>query len=339
MSTTVKKQHYIWRKYLKNWLYSENKLYVLRKEIKGNQDRIEERELEKIGFEKYFYDTTGFCEDDVSILQKLLEHMQKKDNIKFAIKPEVFFEAASQRDFIEKEVICQFEGIDNKWNFIDKLMSGDTSFYEDSQLKKILNKLKKCIVDNIFLGESKLNCENEEIVASMNDIENEDLKYQFNRFFCMQYFRSPRIQNNQITMADTLKAEEKVFNTLSSKFLANFLMVYFAEKMAMNITYRYCNSIVILINNTSIPFITSDTPVINLTGKEFNGLTVFYYPISPQIAIKLRIFNLMCVDNKLINNGKLELGEKDIEIVKNLNKKMISNCYNEVYSNNKEILE
>ncbi len=74
MGNTVKKQHYIWRNYLTKWTETgdrfNGKLFVLRKEIKGNQKKIEFRELEKIGFEKYYYDITGFNNIDTSILLK-----------------------------------------------------------------------------------------------------------------------------------------------------------------------------------------------------------------------------------------------------------------------------
>ena len=42
MGNTVKKQHYIWRNYLSKWTQSEDKfkgkIYVFRKEVKGNQN-------------------------------------------------------------------------------------------------------------------------------------------------------------------------------------------------------------------------------------------------------------------------------------------------------------
>lgn len=44
MSDTVKKQHYIWREYLTRWTDSgdrfNGKLFVLRKLIRGKQERI-----------------------------------------------------------------------------------------------------------------------------------------------------------------------------------------------------------------------------------------------------------------------------------------------------------
>ena len=56
MSDTVKKQHYIWREYLTRWTDSgdrfNGKLFVLRKLIRGKQERIEFCKLQNIGFEK-----------------------------------------------------------------------------------------------------------------------------------------------------------------------------------------------------------------------------------------------------------------------------------------------
>lgn len=89
MGNTVKKQHYVWRNYLSKWADSDDKykgkLFVLRKKPKGNQDKIEFRELDKIGFEKYYYDITGFKSKDVQILNKLIAHMQRNELAKFGI--------------------------------------------------------------------------------------------------------------------------------------------------------------------------------------------------------------------------------------------------------------
>ena len=64
MEKTVKKQHYIWRKYLSQWTDSGDrfagKLFVFRKSTKGKQNKIEFRELEKIGYENYYYDISGY---------------------------------------------------------------------------------------------------------------------------------------------------------------------------------------------------------------------------------------------------------------------------------------
>ena len=199
MSDTVKKQHYIWREYLTRWTDSgdrfNGKLFVLRKLIRGKQERIEFCKLQNIGFEKYYYDVTGFQEKDKIILEQFLAHMQEKELVKIGIEPKIFSEAAEQRDFIEKRIMCPYENIDNKWNFLDKLSNGDFSFYRESKRQIVLDKLQKCMVDSILFQENQLS--NEEIINMVSeffqeDSEEDDLKYEFHRFFCMQYFRRHR---------------------------------------------------------------------------------------------------------------------------------------------------
>lgn len=190
MSDTVKKQHYIWREYLTRWTDSgdrfNGKLFVLRKLIRGKQERIEFCKLQNIGFEKYYYDVTGFQEKDKIILEQFLAHMQEKELVKIGIEPKIFSEAAEQRDFIEKRIMCPYENIDNKWNFLDKLSNGDFSFYRESKRQIVLDKLQKCMVDSILFQENQLS--NEEIINMVSeffqeDSEEDDLKYEFHRFF------------------------------------------------------------------------------------------------------------------------------------------------------------
>ena len=76
--STVKKQHYVWRGYLKWWtkdLSTTGRTYVYRKNPFGNQAEIQEVQLTEIGFQKYFYDVSGFTDKDLSIVVQLLNHM------------------------------------------------------------------------------------------------------------------------------------------------------------------------------------------------------------------------------------------------------------------------
>lgn len=160
MGNTVKKQHYVWRNYLSKWADSDDKykgkLFVLRKKPKGNQDKIEFRELDKIGFEKYYYDITGFKSKDVQILNKLIAHMQRNELAKFGITEESLKEAYTQRDFIEKKVMCTFENIENEFHFYEKLLEGDLSFYQDSKNQNVLDTLMENILISMFYGEERL---------------------------------------------------------------------------------------------------------------------------------------------------------------------------------------
>lgn len=252
MGNTVKKQHYIWRNYLTKWTETgdrfNGKLFVLRKEIKGNQKKIEFRELEKIGFEKYYYDITGFNNIDVSILNQLIANMQEKEIAKFGIKIETLNEANTQRDFIEKNVMCYSENIETEFHFFEKLLAGDISFYEDSNNQKILDKLRKGIITSIFSDEQ---LSEESIIDMLKEFSTEntiDLKYEFNRFFWMQCLRSPRVHRDTKRNIEELKKEYSELEGINTNFLINFLMVYHAERMALNITQNFESNILLYRN-------------------------------------------------------------------------------------------
>lgn len=278
MSDTVKKQHYIWREYLTRWTDSgdrfNGKLFVLRKLIRGKQERIEFCKLQNIGFEKYYYDVTGFQEKDKIILEQFLAHMQEKELVKIGIEPKIFSEAAEQRDFIEKRIMCPYENIDNKWNFLDKLSNGDFSFYRESKRQIVLDKLQKCMVDSILFQENQLS--NEEIINMVSeffqeDSEEDDLKYEFHRFFCMQYFRSPRIRNDTVANIEELKKEREELKDLDTNFYVNMVATYFAERMALNITQNFSTSILLFENKTDVPFETDDNVLYRVTQSGYNA--------------------------------------------------------------------
>lgn len=195
MGDTVKKQHYIWREYLTRWTDSgdrfNGKLFVLRKLIRGKQERIEFCKLQNIGVEKYYYYVTGFQEKDKIILEQFLAYMQEKELFKIGIEPKIFSEAAEKRDFIEKRIMCSYENIDNKWNFLDKLSKWDFSFYRENKRRIVLDKLQKCMIDRMLFQENRLS--NEEITNMVSeffqeDSEEDDLKYEFHSFFACNIF-------------------------------------------------------------------------------------------------------------------------------------------------------
>lgn len=342
MGSTVKKQHYIWRKYLSEWTESgdrfKGRLFVLRKTLKGNQNKIEFRELEKIGFEKYYYDITGFKEIDVLILNQLIANMQRKEMAKFGMTMDALNKAATQRDFIEKHVMCNSENIETEFHFFKKLLEGDLSFYKDSKNQGVLDELMNSMLHSIFYGEEISEKQVIDLVKEFSTEETVDLKYEFNRFFCMQYFRSPRVHTNTKKNIEELKQEYEVINDMNLNFFTNMVMVYFAERMALNITQNFKSSILLYKNNTEIPFITGDTPIICLTGNEMNGMSIFHYPISPKIAVELIIIPKFSDFATVSKNIVMELNQDLVGVVKNCNRKLADNCVNEIYSNTEKSL-
>lgn len=342
MGNTVKKQHYVWRKYLSEWTDSgdrlKGKLFVLRKAPKGNQKEIEFYELEKVGFEKFYYDITGFTESDISSLNRLIASMQKKEIVKFGIAPNFFIEAATYRDFIEKRVMCSSENIETTFLFFEKLMAGDLSFYKDTHNQSVLDSLMKYTLDAILYGKKISQNKVIDLIYKFSAEETVDLKYEFNRFFCMQYFRSPRVHTNMKKNIEDFKQSYEAANDLATNFLTNMMMVYFAERMALNITHHFKSSILLYKNQTGVPFITGDTPIVCFTGQEIDGMSIFHYPISPTIAIELIIIPKYSDYATINKNFMMELNQEFVDVVKNCNRKLADNCVNEIYSNTKDSL-
>ncbi|MEA4849187.1 MAG: DUF4238 domain-containing protein [Clostridiaceae bacterium] len=337
MANTTKKQHYVWRKYLIPWTDNGNidtgKVFVYRKETKGTQQTIEQRELMKIAFENYYYDISGFNPKDVSVYKQFIEHLQRNNIVKWGINLDDIGIANTQRDFIEKEVMCSIENIDNDYGFLDRLKAGDITFYKDSTVQESINTLNNVIFESILFQEQVLSDEDAAkiFMRAMQNINEPDLKYEFNLFLSMQYFRSPRIHTNLSDSFEEFKKLSEGFSDLSTSFYVNLITLFFAQTMALSITQNMNTSIILYENKSSIPFITGDTPIVNISDKE--EIALFHYPISPTVAVNV-------VSSKTpLKNAVIEIDEDLKLIVGNLNRKLYKNCVNEVYSNNQGIFK
>lgn len=344
MSSVVKKQHYVWRKYLQKWIGNNNKLFVLRKNTFGTQKAIESAEVEKVGFEKFFYDISGFSEKDINFYSQFLTHIQINEPIFFDLDINMLLNNAKDRDFIETKVMAQLENLDNKYNFLEKLANKDYTFYQDTKVKTIMDELNRKIFFEIIGIEYEIPTEfyvfinkilqNPEILSSTDNI-----KFMFHEYLCAQYFRSPKVFYNQKSIIENLKNEKEAIKDIDYRFFINLFLIYASTKMAFSITHNYKTVLEILENNTNLDFITCDSPVINLTGKDFKNPTVFYYPITPKIAIKLKIYDLFYDINNDINNKVIIINDDNVNEIIELNKIVFKNSYNEIYSNNEETLK
>lgn len=337
MSDVTKKQHYVWRNYLVPWTHNQDlktgKIYVLRKNPKGTQEEIEYQILTKVGFEKFYYDISNFNENDINMYNEFIKYFQRNNRISFVLDTDEIKIANEKRDFIEKVIMSPMENIDNKYSFREKLMNKDVSFYTDSVCRRVSDILKKAIFESIITQEKVLSNEVAAalFLSAMRRIDDEDLKYEFNLFFCMQYCRSPRIHENLTSNFEEFKKNSKELSNLNHKFAVNLIALLFAQKMALNMTFKLNTSMKLYVNNSTIPFITGDTPVVNISDSETTA--ELYYPISPSIAV--------IVSNTIIpeENTIMTIDKSQKEIIEIFNAKLYRNCVNEVYSNEEDILK
>lgn len=336
MAATTKKQHYVWRKYLVPWTNNGSpdtgKVFVYRKKAKGTQQVIEQRELMKIGFENYFYDISGFTKKDISVYKQFLAYIQKDQLIQFGVNMEALELADIQKDFIEKEIMCTAESIDNSYHFLDQLKSKDPSFYRDSTKQVLINTLRDEITNRILFQEQVLSDQEliQKVVECMDDIDTPDLKYEFNLFFCVQYFRSPKIHGNFSKSFEDFRKLSSNLSDLKTNFFVKLITLYYAQKMALNITQNLKSKLIVYENRTEIPFITGDTPIVAYPSSSAQ-LTRLYYPISPKIAVNMMISNIFPFEENRV------ILIDDASKVKEFNDMLYKNCVNEVYANDNRL--
>ena len=162
----------------------------------------------------------------------------------------------------------------------------------------------------------------------------DDQNERFIAFVCAQYYRTKRMKD--ITLNILKQAEEYFVNDQFPKGSIKADNLY--QPMLWLISSKCADAILkahlkLLINMTDLPFITSDQPVINIRAN-YENLSkdttelVFYYPISPQIAILL---NDNSADNKEEITEKIKICE--------YNDSLSKASYNMLIANDKDILK
>ena len=337
----VKNQHYVWRKYLAAWSdnaadVKKRRLYVLRKRPQGTQLQIEKALLVNVASEKFFYDISDHRNIDRQVMQKLLAHVQRSDKLKLEIDFKAMIEASSARDYVETTIMSPNENIDNEHHFLEKLEKGDVSFYKDSEAQQLVNILKKDMFNSLF--ELPVHYTDEELLRKFRhavaNCDKPDIKFEFNLFFWMQYFRSKKMHENQEAVIEEFKQKADL-PQLDNSFYVNVILIFLAHKVAFNITQNIPSCLKLYRNHTDTPFVTADAPIVNLDYDESDDKTVssrMYYPISPSVAVILQI------GREVSENSVLELGQEDVRSVTDFNRCIFANAYNEVYSSEEGVL-
>jgi hypothetical protein len=293
-----KLNHYVWQHYLKPWTDGNGKIICKR------NGKIFAPGTNTIAAENFFYKLNPLTVDEFKFIRK------------------VFFSD------INKIVL----EIDEQWLYIFSLINNLISLKDkikDDELQKSLDILAKEFNENVHtfienIGGKYLKFLYNENISFYYD---EKGNIEFNIFLCEQYFRTRQmketIMKRQIPIRNV--NYENCWNIVSHVLSINLAATLSAQKGH----FKCC----LLKNNTDISLYTSDQPVINIGADNKNPkkLTAFefefYYPITPKLAF------LICVkDNFLGAKETLELTENN---VKNYNAKMISQCGDIVFSNNR----
>lgn len=251
------KQHYVWRDYLREWSVDD--------QICCNRlGKIFKTNLENIAQERLFYKINELENEDIKLLRELFIDKMSNDLMKDLndgwIK--LFDFVVNFRNRVEKEgvpVEIRKEYENKIENFEEEMQSK----FEDMGAP-YLELLKSGNVD--FYSE-------------------DDPNIYFNLYIAMQYFRTKKMQT-------TVYAESAGFPIFKVdrtwKILAQIFATNLAGSLFLEKTNFHC---VLLFNQTTIPFITSDQPIVNTYAiynkKQSNPPKELelYYPLSPVLGV------------------------------------------------------
>lgn len=261
MSTLKKRQHYIWRNYLRAWSKNDTIwTYFI------SQDKILQAGLMKVGQEKFYYELVYMTEEEEILLREFLE---KFGNESLNGITSTFIDAFS---------------IHSK--FTRLLSSKDLSESRKTEIKNSSRKIEVNIMEDshsLFenLGHTIINCRN---LEDLKELEKEDSFFDAMIFIAFQYIRTKNMKTNAL---DSIKSERfpliKFWNIISFTFAMNLAKILSLQDF----------KIILLKNQSLMPFITGDQPVFNVKGDDLdsNGNVKeleLYYPISPETALLIK---------------------------------------------------
>lgn len=303
----VKRQHYVWRHYLRPWANNES-IWTYLKQF----DRIEKSSLMGVAQEKYFYRLVDFTEAEEIFLKKYIDHYS----------PELV-----------KELNFDFLRLFTSTSKLKKQL--EAAINPNIDKEKYEAEIRKLEINLMEIGHGKMEALGQKLLTYQNlddlkTIEEEDYIFDAIMFLCFQYFRTKNMRKAALQPFINTPFEElakKSWNILSYVTATTL-----AQSMSLDSNIKF----IFLENRTNNHFITSDQPVFNILNDQTNelgGVThlEFYYPISPENALRIHFRNEQI--DKYISM------EADETMVDHFNKKVIDNADFFVFAETKEQLE
>ncbi|MCQ2381648.1 MAG: DUF4238 domain-containing protein [Acidaminococcaceae bacterium] len=256
------RHHYVWREYLRSWsknVPGTDKIFTL---LKSQQNRIVKTNLMNVAQENGFYRMYPLTNTEVILIKDLIFQLQKE----------------VQNDFLI------MLGYYEKFNYIyQKIIDKGETIEEHPNLKSIEMELFEHFNGRIeYKGFPLLRCRNaEELREFAKDyLTLGDIFIYLN----FQYIRTKSMRDNLVKGY----AESPKLSQVSQKAWP-LLAAFFGMSMAFN-TFKNDNTrFIFLHNQTKIPFVTGDQPIINVDANNVvDGHVVgwkLYYPLSPNLAL------------------------------------------------------
>jgi hypothetical protein len=294
------KQHHVWKSYLREWA-TKQQIFCLQGE------RIFMSRLEDAATQRQFYKLQSLTAVDIAYIRKVWIETSPPD-----MRP------------LHEELLTMFAaGPLLRGNLPDHLKANSN----------ITDFLDEGIVNMEEDYHSRLEAGAQPIFAA---IRRKDISFysdvklagQFIHFLCVQYFRTTGMKARIVSsLKDNMNIDiGRCWNVMSHIMARNVGRSLFLE--------RKRRPIILLENQTSMPFITSDQPAVNLLseenqtkGPEYLSL---YYPMSPTLGLLLDDPDAPTE----YSQGALSFAQ-----VEKLNKRIASGSYRHIFASRRDVLE
>jgi len=257
-------QHYVWQKYLKAW-EKDGKIVCLR-----NKKDILKSNIRNFASQRYFYKINSLTQNDCKWIRGIFINNQSepiKSLLEGWIKP--------IEEFIK---LWDLQAKNGKVK--DSL---ETS--KEIMLKNLLEELHMKIECAGMPGLCKIQSGDMAFLSECKDESEEDADFII--YLCFQYFRTKKIKQN---VKESLGEHASIFTDFDDAF--NLIALIVSTLLGNSLFNRIKNKefyCYLLKNDTGLPFITGDQPVINIHASLIKHVEAtdlaLYYPLSPTVSL------------------------------------------------------
>ncbi|MGK0665878.1 DUF4238 domain-containing protein [Serratia marcescens] len=295
------KHHYVWAHYLRDWTIDGTNIWYITKKSNIACDSVR-----GLGFEKNFYKMGELKESDKELISLIINKSNET-----------------------------LRGI--HWDFVDMIFKTQKiiSLLSPSVKEKSGLNLDEIMRSNLF--ENYLSKQESRVIEILSELKKgnllclEDKKtyYDFCYFLGYQFSRTLKMKKLLILALDKTPGQIKVRERLNDFYERNwwFMCSFMATNLSYDMSLNTERKLMLLENESSIDFLTSDQPLININPEGSEGESVdYYYPLSGRKALLILTSGESYFSSNLLNDDAVHM----------LNSKMANASCNTIFGKKRE---